>query len=149
MSAPDITFVASDDRVTRRERRRRSDHRQHVLRLRAGTDRRGRPLGNHLRPDHWRSSFLSQEAAEYARTRADEVVHREGGQLRQARIFTDMLSCRAGVRTSGSVTSAADAPGLSAGSPSHPSVTRPGAAVPRPGAQSPPAAAPRSADTAG
>ncbi|MGY1690348.1 PGN_0703 family putative restriction endonuclease [Geodermatophilus sp. SYSU D01105] len=92
MTTDDLAFVRSDNRVTRRERQRQSDYRQHVLRLPAGTDRRGRLLGNYLPPDHWRSNFLSREAAEYAKARAGDVVHREGGQLDKDRLFTNMLS---------------------------------------------------------
>jgi PD-(D/E)XK nuclease superfamily protein len=91
MSAPDITHVDSDDAVTRRERRRQSDHREQVLGLPAGTDRRGRTIGNYLLREHGHRNFLSREAAEYAETRAVEV-QREGGQLETTRLFTNMLS---------------------------------------------------------
>jgi hypothetical protein len=45
MNPADITLVASDNAVTRRERRRQSTYREQVLRLPAGTDRQGRELG--------------------------------------------------------------------------------------------------------
>ncbi|MGR6965306.1 PGN_0703 family putative restriction endonuclease [Geodermatophilus sp. URMC 61] len=90
MTTEDITFVASDDRITRRERQRQSDYREQVLGLPAG--RRGdRVLGNYLPPEEWRSNFLSREAADYAERRAGEV-QREGGQLETTRLFTNMLS---------------------------------------------------------
>ena len=90
MTMEDITSVASDDRITRRERQRQSEYREHVLRLPAG--RRGdRILGNYLPPEEWRSNFLSEEAADYAEERAGEV-QREGGQLKTTRLFTNMLS---------------------------------------------------------
>jgi hypothetical protein len=90
MTTDDITHVPSDDAVTRRQRRRQSDYREHVLGLPAG--RRGnRPLGNYLPPEEWRSNFLSSEAADYAVRRAGEV-QREGGQLETTRLFTNMLS---------------------------------------------------------
>ena len=90
MTTEDITSVVSDDRITRRDRQRQSEYRQHVLRLPAG--RRGdRVLGNHLPPDHGHRNFLSREAAEYAEVRAGEV-QREGGQLETTRLFTNMLS---------------------------------------------------------
>ncbi|MGY1592280.1 PGN_0703 family putative restriction endonuclease [Geodermatophilus sp. SYSU D00708] len=90
MTTGDITRVPSDDAVTRRERRRQSDYREHVLGLPAG--RRGtRELGNYLLREHWRHNFLSQEAADYAERRA-VAVHREGGQLEETRLFTNMLS---------------------------------------------------------
>ncbi len=90
MTTDDITSVASDDRITRRERQRQSEYREHVLRLPAG--RRGdRVLGNYLSPEEWRSNFLSREAADYAEARADEVQC-EGGQLETTRLFTNMLS---------------------------------------------------------
>ena len=93
MTTEDITTVASDDRITRRERQRQSEHREHVLRLPAG--RRGdRVLGNYLAPGEWRSNFLSGEAADYAERRAGEVQH-EGGQLETTRLFTNMLSSMA------------------------------------------------------
>ena len=86
----DITLVASDDRITRRERQWQSEYREHVLRLPAG--RRGdRVLGNYLLPEEWRSNFLSREAADYAGRRAEDV-QREGGQLEATRLFTNMLS---------------------------------------------------------
>ena len=91
MSEPDITFVASDNAVTRRERRRQSVYREQVLELPAGTDRQGRILGNYLPGDDRRNNFLSDEAADYAAARVD-VVRREGGQLEQTRLFTNMLS---------------------------------------------------------
>jgi hypothetical protein len=87
----DITHVASDNAVTRRERRRQSAYREQVLELPAGTDRRGRTLGNYLPADDRRNNFLSDEAAEYAASRVDVVRH-EGGQLEQTRLFTNMLS---------------------------------------------------------
>ncbi|WP_369134634.1 hypothetical protein [Modestobacter sp. I12A-02662] len=87
----DIMDVASDNAVTRRERRRQSAYREQVLDLPAGTDRRGRTLGNYLPADDRRSNFLSDEAAQYAAARVD-VVQREGGQLEQTRLFTNMLS---------------------------------------------------------
>jgi hypothetical protein len=90
MNNDDVTLVASDDRITRRERRRQSDYREHVLRLPAG-HRGDRVLGNYLAPEEWRSNFLSREAADYAERRADEV-QREGGQLETTRLFTNMLS---------------------------------------------------------
>jgi len=86
-----MTFVASDNAVTRRERRRQSDYREQVLELPAGTDRLGRILGNYLPGGDRRNNFLSDEAAEYAAARVD-VVRREGGQLEQTRLFTNMLS---------------------------------------------------------
>ncbi len=90
MTTEDITSVASDDRITRRERQRQSEYRERVLRLPAG--RRGnRVLGNYLAPGEWRSNFLSREAADYAERRAGEV-QREGGQLETTRLFTNMLS---------------------------------------------------------
>ncbi|TKJ28327.1 hypothetical protein [Blastococcus sp. CCUG 61487] len=91
MTDPDITFVASDNPVTRRERRRQSAYREEVLRLPAGTDARGRTFGNYLPAGDRRSNFLSDEAATYAAARAD-VVRNEGGQLEQNRLFTNMLS---------------------------------------------------------
>lgn len=91
MITPDITFVASDNTVTRRERRRQSAHRDEVLGLPAGTARDGRTLGNYLPADDRRSNFLSAEAADYAAARVD-VVRSEGGQLEQVRLFTNMLS---------------------------------------------------------
>ncbi|WP_100497736.1 PGN_0703 family putative restriction endonuclease [Geodermatophilus chilensis] len=90
MSAPDIARVDSDSAVTRRERQRQSEYREHVLRLPAGR-RDDRVLGNYLQPQHWRRNFLSEEAADYAAKRADEV-QREGGQLETTRLFTNMLS---------------------------------------------------------
>ena len=91
MIRPESTFVASDNAVTRRERRRQSDYREQVLALPAGTDRQGRRLGNYLPADDRRHNFLSEEAAAYAASRV-EVVRREGGQLEQTRLFTNMLS---------------------------------------------------------
>ncbi len=86
----DLTLVPSDDAVTRRERQRQSEYREHVLRLPAG--RRGdRVLGNYLPPEEWRSNFLSREAADYAEQRAGEVK-REGGQLEETRLRLNMLS---------------------------------------------------------
>jgi hypothetical protein len=87
----ELTFVASDDVLTRRERRRQSEYRQHVLGLPAGKRSPGRELGNYLRAEDWRSNFLSAEAADYAALRADQV-QRENGQLQKARLFTNMLS---------------------------------------------------------
>ncbi|MGY1771961.1 PGN_0703 family putative restriction endonuclease [Blastococcus sp. SYSU D00813] len=86
----DITYVASDDAVTRRERRRQSAYREEVLRLPAG-EGHGRPLGNYLPDEHWRRNFLSDEAADYADLRAEQVRH-EGGQLERTRLRTNMLS---------------------------------------------------------
>jgi hypothetical protein len=37
MTTDDITLVASDDRITRRERQRQSEYRECVLRLPAGS----------------------------------------------------------------------------------------------------------------
>jgi hypothetical protein len=91
MSDPDITHVASDNRVTRLERRGQSAYREKALRLPAGVARLGRTLGNYLSADDQRSNVLSDEAAEYAAARA-EVVTAEGGQLEQVRLFTTMLS---------------------------------------------------------
>jgi hypothetical protein len=91
MTQPDITFVASDNAVTRRERRRQSAYREDVLGLPAGRARNGDTLGNYLAEDDCRSNFLSGEAADYAAQRVD-VVRREGGQLEQSRLFTNMLS---------------------------------------------------------
>lgn len=91
MTEPDITFVASDNAVTRRERRRQSAYREEVLRQPAGVDVRGRTYGNYLPADDRRNNFLSEDAAAYAAARAD-VVRGEGGQLEQARLFTNMLS---------------------------------------------------------
>ncbi len=91
MTEPDITHVASDNPVTRRERRRQSAYRHDVLRLPAGVDRQGRTLGNYLPRDDRRNNFLSDEAAEYAVARAKLVKH-EGGQLEPVRLFTNMLS---------------------------------------------------------
>ena len=91
MTEHDITFVASDNAVTRRERRRQSAYRETVLRQPAGVDARGRTYGNYLPADDRRSTFLSVEAAEYAAARV-EVVKRECGQLEQTRLFTNMLS---------------------------------------------------------
>lgn len=86
-----LTFVASDDAVTRRERRRQSEYRDQVLGLPPGTSRRGQTLGNYLPADDKRSNFLSAEAADYAVRRAAEVPS-EGGQLEPTRLFTNMLS---------------------------------------------------------
>ena len=91
MTPPDITVVASDNAVTRRERRRQSAYRDEVLGLRAGTARDGRTLGNYLPADDRRSNFLSHEAADYAAARV-AVVRSEGGQLEQTRLFANMLS---------------------------------------------------------
>lgn len=91
MTEQDITFVPSDDRVTRRERRRQSAYRGEVLQLPAGVDARGRTFGNYLPPGDRRNNFLSDQAAAYAAERA-EIVKREGGQLEQVRLFTNMLS---------------------------------------------------------
>ncbi len=90
MSTDDIAHVPSDDRITRRERQRQSEYREHVLRLPAG-GRGDRSLGNYLPSDEWRSNFSSREAADYAERRAGEVL-REGGQLERNRLFTNMLS---------------------------------------------------------
>ncbi|TQN42121.1 hypothetical protein FHU33_1515 [Blastococcus colisei] len=91
MTTADITVVASDNAVTRRERRRQSAYRDEVLGLPAGPARDGRILGNYLPADDRRSNFLSSEAADYAASRVD-VVRSEGGQLEQTRLFTNMLS---------------------------------------------------------
>lgn len=91
VTQPDITFVASDNAVTRRERRRQSAYREEVLGLPPGKARTGDTLGNYLPADDRRSNFLSDEAADYAAARV-EVVRREGGQLEQTRLFTNMLS---------------------------------------------------------
>ena len=91
MTTTDVTFVASDGAVTRRERRRQSAYREEVLGLPPGTARDGRTLGNYLPLGDRRSNFLSDEAAGYAAARVD-VVRSEGGQLEQARLFTNMLS---------------------------------------------------------
>ncbi|SFL38177.1 PGN_0703 family putative restriction endonuclease [Geodermatophilus ruber] len=91
MTTADIAHVASDNAITRRERRRQSQFRGQVLGLPAGTDRSGRTLGNYLPAEHWRRNFLSEEAAEYAERRA-EAVQAEGGQLEKTRLFTNMLS---------------------------------------------------------
>jgi hypothetical protein len=91
MSQPVVTYVASDNAVTRRERQRQSDYREQALSLPVGTDRQGRPLGNYLPTDDRRHNFLSEEAAAYAASRVD-LVRREGGQLEQTRLFTNMLS---------------------------------------------------------
>jgi hypothetical protein len=74
----DLTFVGSDDAVTRRERRRQSDYRSEVLGLPPGTSRGRQPkvLGNYLPPEDRWHNFLSAEAAEYAQQRA-ETVRRE------------------------------------------------------------------------
>jgi hypothetical protein len=90
VSSTDLIHVRSDNRVTRRERRRQSDYRAQVLRLPAGTWR-GQTLGNYLPAGDRRSNFLSDEAAEYAAARVD-VVRREGGQLEPTRLFQNMLS---------------------------------------------------------
>ncbi|MCW2705563.1 MAG: hypothetical protein JWQ37_3558 [Blastococcus sp.] len=90
MTQVDITFVVSDNAVTRRERRRQSAFREEVLGLAPG--RRGdQILGNYLPADDRRNNFLSDEAADYAAARV-AVVQGEGGQLEQARLFTNMLS---------------------------------------------------------
>ena len=86
----DISRVASDDPVTRRERRRQSDFREQVLGLPAGTHR-GEPLGNRLREEDGDRNLLSPEAARYAHARV-RVVRDEGGQLEPERLFTNMLS---------------------------------------------------------
>lgn len=91
MTQPDVTSVASDNAVTRRERCRQSAYRDEVLALPAGPARDGRILGNYLPADDRRSNFLSPEAADYAAARVD-VVRSEGGQLEQTRLFTNMLS---------------------------------------------------------
>jgi hypothetical protein len=90
MSSVDITWVDSDNLVTRRERRRQSAYREEVLGLPAGT-RGNRPLGNYLPADDRTHNFLSAEAAAYAEQRV-VVVRREGGQLDEKRLFTNMLS---------------------------------------------------------
>ena len=91
MTTPAITYVASDNAVTRRERRRQSAYREDVLGIPAGTAKDGRTLGNYLPTDDRRSNFLSDEAADYAAGRVD-VVQSEGGQLEETRLFTNMLS---------------------------------------------------------
>ena len=93
MTTEDITFVASDDRITRLERQWQSDYREQVLGLPPGTSRSREPkvLGNYLPAEDRRHNFLSSEAAEYAAKRA-EGVRREGGQLETTRLFTNMLS---------------------------------------------------------
>ncbi len=91
MTPVDLTWPASDDPVTLRERRRQSDFREQVLGLPAGRDRGGRVLGSLLDEEDGDRNLLSPEAARYARARA-EVVRSEGGQLDRARLFTDMLS---------------------------------------------------------
>lgn len=91
MTQPDITYVASDNAVTRRERRRQSAYREDVLGLPAGKARTGDTLGNYLPAGDRRNNFLSDEAADYAAQRVD-VVRGEGGQLEQTRLFTNMLS---------------------------------------------------------
>ncbi|MGY1986906.1 PGN_0703 family putative restriction endonuclease [Blastococcus sp. SYSU DS0669] len=91
MTVTDLTYVASDNAVTRRERRRQSAYREQVLALPPGTARNGSPLGNYLPAEDRRSNFLSDEAADYAAARV-EIVRREGGQLEQTRLFTNMLS---------------------------------------------------------
>ncbi|MGK5170471.1 PGN_0703 family putative restriction endonuclease [Geodermatophilus sp. CPCC 205761] len=91
MTTADLVSIASDNAVTRRERHRQSRYRELVLGLPAGQDARRRTLGNYLAPDEWRRNFLSEEAAEYACSRADEVS-REGGRLEKNRLFTNMLS---------------------------------------------------------
>jgi hypothetical protein len=90
MTQPDITFVASDNAVTRRERRRQSAYREQVLGIAPGA-RGEQVLGNYLPADDCRNNFLSDEAATYAAERVG-VVKREGGQLEQGRLFTNMLS---------------------------------------------------------
>ncbi|RBY91056.1 hypothetical protein [Blastococcus sp. TF02A-30] len=91
MTDADITYVASDNAVTRRERRRQSAYREQVLGRPAGVDWIGRTLGNYLPADDRLNNFLSAEAAEYSAARAD-VVRSEGGQLERTRLFTNMLS---------------------------------------------------------
>ena len=91
MTAPDLTWPASDDAMTRRERQRQSDFRERVLGLAAGRDRGGRVLGSLLDEADGDRNLLSPEAARYAHTRA-AVVRDEGGQLEQVRLFTNMLS---------------------------------------------------------
>jgi len=90
MTEPDITFVASDDRITRRERRRQSEYREQVLGVDPG-GRGDRTLGNYLPASDRRNNFLSAEAADYAAERA-QMVPAEGGQLERVRLFTNMLS---------------------------------------------------------
>ena len=90
MAEPDITFVASDNAVTRRERRRQSAYREQILGLAPG-GRGDQILGNYLPVDDRRNNFLSEEAADYAEARV-HVVRSEGGQLEQTRLFTNMLS---------------------------------------------------------
>jgi hypothetical protein len=90
MTTSDLTWVESDNAVTRRERRRQSAYREQALGLTPGTWR-GRTLGNYLPEGDRRSNFLSDEAAAYAATRV-EIVRREGGQLEATRLFQNMLS---------------------------------------------------------
>ena len=90
MTGPELTSVASDNAVTRRERRRQSDYREEVLGKPSGA-LRGRTLGNYLPAGDRRSNFLSDEAATYAAARID-VVRREGGQLDETRLYQNMLS---------------------------------------------------------
>lgn len=91
MNPPDLTWPASDDPVTLRERRRQSDFRERVLGLPAGRDRGGRVLGSLLDEEDGDRNLLSPAAAAYARARAD-VVPAESGQLDRSRLFTNMLS---------------------------------------------------------
>ncbi len=91
MGSSDLTWPASDDPVTLRERRRQSDFRERVLGLPAGRDRGGRVLGSLLDEADGDRNLLSPEAARYARERVG-VVGREGGRLDPSRLFTDMLS---------------------------------------------------------
>ncbi len=91
MGPSDLTWPASDDPVTLRERRRQSDFRERVLGLPAGRDKGGRVLGSLLDEEDGDRNLLSPEAARYAKARAG-VVGREGGQLDRSRLFTNMLS---------------------------------------------------------
>ncbi len=90
MTGADLSWPASDDRVTRRERRRQSDFREQELGLPAGL-RKEVVMGSYLREEDGDRNLLSPEAARYARVRAAQVS-REGGQLEVSRLFTNMLS---------------------------------------------------------
>ncbi len=90
MTGADLSWPASDDRVTRRERRRQSDLREQELGLPAGL-RKEVVMGSYLREEDGDRNLLSPEAARYARVRAAQVS-REGGQLEVSRLFTNMLS---------------------------------------------------------
>jgi hypothetical protein len=90
VTGADLSWPASDDRVTRRERRRQSDLREQELGLPAGL-RKEVVMGSYLREEDGDRNLLSPEAARYARVRAAQVS-REGGQLEVSRLFTNMLS---------------------------------------------------------